>query len=278
MILVTGATGTVGREVVRLLLERDRGAAAVTRNPDAAQLPAGARTVAGDPSRPDSLAELPELDAILISPRAVGRGAAELLKTASAHGARRVVVLSAATVQHPAGHRRFAEEFRAVEDAAEASGLAWTHLRCADFAANSLAWAPQIRAAEAVRAAFGEATTAPVHQLDLAEVAVRALTASEHEGHAYVLTGPQLLSQRDRLQIIGRATGRDLAFHEVPPEGVRRAMLAQGLPEDVPERLLGSLADYAQAPGPQTDTVEQLLGRGALGFDRWARENAAAFG
>ncbi|MFW6691877.1 NAD(P)H-binding protein [Streptomyces sp. MAR4 CNX-425] len=279
MHVIIGASGNVGREAVNLLVEAGEKTVAVTRDPAAAALPDGADVVRGDPSRPDSLTGLPDgIASVLLSPRAAGGAAAGLLALAAARGARRVVVLSAATVVHPAGERRFAEEFRAVEDAARASGLAWTFLRCADFAANALAWAPQIRATGVVRGAHARAATSPIHQRDIAEVAVRALVRDGAAGHAHVLTGPQSLTQHDKVRLIGEAAGRpDLAFEELPPDQVRRAMLAQGLPADVPDRLLGSLADYATAPGPTTGTVRELLGRPARTFASWAAENAAAF-
>lgn len=280
MFVVIGATGTVGREAVNLMVEAGEKVAAVTRDP-AAALPGGAQVVTGDPSRPDSLTAWPDgVEAVLLSPRAVSGAAAELLSLAEARGAQRVVVLSAATVEHPAGHRRFADEFKAVEEAARRSGLQWTFLRCADFASNALAWAPQIRATGVVRGAYGGARTSPIHQRDIAEVAVQALQNSKdaaHAGRAHLLTGPESLDQRDKVRLIGEALGRDLSFQELAPEQVRRAMLAQGLAEDVPERLLGSLADYANTPGPSTDTVEQLLGRPALSFAAWAADNTSAF-
>jgi uncharacterized protein YbjT (DUF2867 family) len=277
MILITGATGTVGREVVAQLLAQGAGVAAVTRDPARASLPAGAEVVTGDPARPQGLgAGLGPIDAVLVSPRAVGGATAELLSLAAAHGAKRAVVLSAATVQFPAGLARFAAEFRAVEDAAQASGLAVTVLRCADFDANALAWAPQVRHGGVVYGAYAGAATSPIHQADIAAVAALAL-AGGHEGHTYVLTGPQSLSQRDKLGLIGEAIGRELSFAEVGPDEVRQAMLGQGLPEEIPDRLLGSLADYARRPGPTTGTVSELLGRPALTFADWAADNAAAF-
>ena len=117
MILVTGATGNVGREVVKLLLESGEEVGAVTRDPDSAAVPAGARVVGGDPSRPTTLTSaLRDVKAVLLSPRAVGHGAAELLSLAGEHGAQRVVLLSAVTVQYPAGEARFAGAFKAAED------------------------------------------------------------------------------------------------------------------------------------------------------------------
>ncbi|MFJ6079884.1 NAD(P)H-binding protein [Streptomyces sp. NPDC092369] len=276
MFVVIGATGIVGRETVGLLRKLGEEVAAVTRNP-AADLPDGVRLVQGDPSKPDSItAWPPDAEAVLLSPRAAGGATAELLALA-ARGARRVVLLSAATVEYPAGHRRFADEFKAAEEAVRESGLQWTFLRCADFQANALAWAPQIRSTGVVRGAYAGAATSPIHQRDIAEVAVRALVDPQHAGRAYVLTGPQSLDQRDKVRLIGEALGRRLAFEEVAPEQVREAMLGQGLPDDVPDRLLGSLAHYAKTPGPTTDTVEQLLGRPGLPFAAWAADNTAAF-
>jgi uncharacterized protein YbjT (DUF2867 family) len=278
MILITGATGTVGRETTRLLLAAGHKVTAVTRDPAAAGLPEGAMVAVGDPSRPQSLAEVwAGVEAILLSPRASGDAAGELLAAAAEHGFRRVVVLSASTVQYPAGEPRFAQGFKAVEDAARSCGLAWTFLRCADFAANALAWAAQIRATGIVRGAYPDAATSPIHQRDIAEVAALALTDPEHAGRSYLLTGPQSLNQPDKAALIGEAIGTPVSFAEVAPEQARAAMLAQGLPTEIPDRLLGSLADYARRPGPTTETVQRLLGRPALSFAAWAAENAAAF-
>ena len=279
MIVVTGATGTIGREVIGILLADHHKVTAITRNPSAARFPSGVTVVHGNPSQP---ATLPDwawhgADAVLVSPRAAGNAAAGLLAAAATAAARRVVVISSLTVQYPAGESRFAQHFRQVEDAARASGLAWTCLRCADFDANALAWAPQIRAAGVVAGAYPEAATSPVHQRDVANVAAQALTVPGQEGKAHVLTGPQSLTQRDKVAIIGRAIGRQLSFSEVSPDQVRSAMLAQGLPAEVPDRLLGSLADYARQPGPTSGTVQELLGRPALTFADWAASNAAAF-
>ncbi|NEB76049.1 NAD(P)H-binding protein [Streptomyces sp. SID14478] len=278
MLMVIGATGSVGREVVDLLLKDGEEVAAVTRDPGRAALPVGVHVVEGDPSAPGGISEWPDgTEAVLLNPRAVGTAAAHFLAHAAAHGVRRVVVLSAATVEHPAGHRRFADQFRAIEQTVRDSGVQWTFLRCADFAANALAWAPQIRATGIVRGAYPSAATSPLHQRDIAEVAVRALREPAHAGRAYLLTGPYSLDQRDKVRLIGEAIERELAFQEVAPEQVRQSLLAQGLPQDVPDRLLGSLADYAKAPGPTTDTVERLLGRPALTFRAWADDNAPAF-
>ncbi len=277
MILITGATGNVGREAVKRLLADGREVVAVTRDPAKAALPAGAGVVGGDPSKPATLTQaLSGVEAILFSPRAVAGAAAEFLALAAEQGVKRVVALSAVTVEYPAGLPRFAEAFKAIEEIAKASGLQWTILRCADFDANTLSWAPQIRSGNVVRGAYADAATSPIHERDIAEVAVQVMD-SEHAGRTYLITGPQSLTQREKVRLVGEAIGEDLSFQELAPEQVRQAMLAQGLPEEIPDRLLGSLADYARQPGPSSVTVEQILGRPALTFATWATEHAAAF-
>lgn len=278
MIVVTGATGTVGRAATRLLLEEGAAVAAVTRDPTRASVPEGARLVGGDPSRPASLTPiLAGAEGILLSTRAVGGAARELLSLAVEHGVKRVVVLSATTVEYPAGDPRFSQHFAVVEEAVEESGVEWVVLRCADFAANSLAWAPQIRSARVVRGAYGNAATSPISERDIAAVAVRALLDPDHVGRSYLLTGPESLTQYDKVRLIGEVIGTELRFEELPPEQVRQGMLAAGLPEDVPDRLLGSLADYAERPGPTSPAVQQVLGRSALTFATWVSDNAHAF-
>jgi len=278
MILVTGATGNVGREVVNLLLSGGEKVVAVTRNPAKAALPDGAHMVGGDPSRPQTLMPaLRGVDVVFISPRALGDATAELLKLAAEQGAQRVVLLSAVTVQDGGGEKRFADAFKAVEDAAKASGLPWTILRSAEYASNNLMWAPQIRSTGKVKGAYGDAANSTIHERDIAAVSALALVDAAHAGHTYVLTGPQSLSQRDRVRLIGEAIGREVSWEEISPQQVRQAMLAQGLPEDVPDSLLGYWSGLVQQPGPSSDTVEQVLGRPALTFAEWAVEHAAAF-
>jgi uncharacterized protein YbjT (DUF2867 family) len=281
MILVTGATGNIGHEVVNLLLDGGEKVVAVTRHPATAALPDGAHVVGSDPSRPQTLTSaLRGVEAVFVSPRALGdvtagAATAELLKLAVEQGAQRVVALSAVTVEYGGGYQHFADAFKAVEDAARASGLQWTILRCTEFDSNSLVWAPQIRATGKVKGAYGEAATSPVHNRDIAAVSARTLVDAAHAGHTYVLTGPQSLTQCDRVRLIGEAIGKQVHWEEISPQQVREAMLAQGVPEDVPDRLLGYLASLDQQPGPSSTGVSQVLGRPALTFAEWAAENAA---
>ncbi|GGV89517.1 NAD(P)H-binding protein [Streptomyces massasporeus] len=279
MILITGASGVVGRQVMNQLVHEGTTVTAVTRGTGDARFPDGVAVVRGDLFHPEWIeAALEGVEALQISPRATGPGLGELLRLAAARGVRRAVLLSATTVEYPAGEARFAARFKHAEELVRNSGLDWTILRLADFAANALAWAPQIRAGDVVRGAYARAATSPLHEADIAGVAVHALRGSLRKEAIHTLTGPQSLDQVEKVRLIGTAIGRALSFQELPPEQVRQGMLAQGLSEEIPARLLGSLADYAERPGPTTSTVEDLLGRPALTFADWAHDNAPAFG
>jgi uncharacterized protein YbjT (DUF2867 family) len=262
MHVVTGATGNVGREIVSLLAAKGEKVTAVTRDP-AAPFPDGTR-VTGELS-------LRGAETVVVSLRAVGEALPALLSQAVGEGVRRIVLLSAITVEYGGGYARFAEAFKAAETAVRGSGLNWTFLRCADFAANSLAWAPQIAATGVVRAAYAQAATSPIHEKDIAEVAVQSLLDPAPSNRAFALTGPESLTQLDRARILG------VPFVEVSPDQVRQAMLAQGLPEDVPDRMLGYLAACLNEPGPTTTIVQELLGRAARTFAEWADDHASAF-
>jgi uncharacterized protein YbjT (DUF2867 family) len=278
MILVTAATGKVGRQLVALLLQKDEKVVAVTRNPSAATLPHDVLLVSGDPSSPATLSSaLRGVRAVFLNPACVGNATADLLSLMARQGVGRVVLLSALTVQYGGGDRRFADQFKAQEEAVKSSGLRWTLLRCSDFAANTLAGATQIRSTGVMRGGFGDATTSPMPERDIAAVGACALLQCEHAGRSYVLTGQQSLSQRDKLHLIGEAIGKQLLWEEISPEQMRRDMLARGLPADVPDRMLGYLADHVQRRDPSPVAVERILGRPALTFAQWAIEHAAAF-
>ncbi len=278
MILVTGATGKVGRALVDLLLADGQKVRGITRNRATAALPGGVDVVVGDPSQPKTLASsLRGVESLFLNPGTLGDAAAELLSLAVEQGVQRVVLLSAVTVEYGGGYCQVAERFKAVEDSVIASGIPWTFLRSADLDANALVWVPQIRSTCVVRGAYGDAATSPIHERDLAAVGAGALLSSAHAGHSYALTGPQSLNQRDKVRLIGEVIGKELSFEEISPEQVRETMKAQGVPPDVPDRMLGYLAECLRNPGPSTANVELLLSRPALTFAEWATDHAAAF-
>ncbi|RCV52916.1 NAD(P)H-binding protein [Marinitenerispora sediminis] len=280
-VLVTGATGNVGRQVVTQLRAEGVPVRALTRDPAAARLPDGVTVLRGDLSDPDSLAGA--LDGVravfLVWPFLTAEAAPPLLERIAAHTSR-LVYLSSAGVQDDAEVQ--ADPINAfhadLERLVRATGLEWTFLRAGGFATNTLQWAEQIRATGVVRAPFGAASRALVHEADIAAVAVRALLDDGHAGAVHVLTGPEPLTQVEQVRLIGTALERPTRFEEQPPHEARADMLATGWPADVVDGILGAHAEMTTgAADLVTDTVQAVTGRPARTFAEWARDHAADF-
>lgn len=282
-ILVTGASGNVGRPLVDLLLAQGAEVRAVTRDPAAAGLPDAVRAVT-----PDSEPE--EIGAVFLNPRTlgtspdpdvVGEAAARLLRTAREHGATRVVAMSALNVDHDAEDQpsRLRGEYnKEVEAAAAASGMEWTALRSGAYAGNALAsWGAQIRAGDVVRGAYPESAWAPLHERDIAAVAAHALLTGDLAGERPVLTGPVSLTQPEMVASIGAAIGRPLKFEPVPPEAAREGMVRAGMPAALADGFVTLQARSYLQHELVSGEVERILGRPGFGFDAWAVEHAKDF-
>ncbi|MEV4474540.1 zinc-binding dehydrogenase [Nonomuraea sp. NPDC049504] len=245
-VLVSGATGTIGRSLVKQV--EDAGA--------------DVRTITRELTDPVALeAALDGVDAMfLLWPFATAEGARELLELV---GARRVVYLSSAAARPS----EIGIERLIAENARE-----WTVLRPHAFAANTLRWAEQVRAG-VVRQPYGDATFSPIHERDVAAVAVRALLGEGHHGAVYTLTGPRPMTQREQARAIGAAIGRPVRWEEEPPEEARTRLVGLGWPEQAVDEMLRALAE----PGPATGTVEEVTGAPASTFETWASEHAADF-
>jgi len=278
MILVTGATGKVGRHVVAGLLDEGAPVRALTRGAPAEGLPADAEIARWDPGEPETLAAaLAGTTAAFINVTAVGGVIAELMATAARAGARRAVMLSSFTVRDN-GVQPYSvgAHHKAVEDAVSASSLASTFLRCGGFAANALAWAPAIRAEGIVRAPYGDAATAPIAERDVAAAAVRVLLDDGHAGARYVLTGRQSLTQAEQARVIGTAIGREVRFEELSADAFRLATAAY-LPAAAAEDMLRYLAEYVGRTAQMSPDLEVITRRPATAFTDWAVEHAASF-
>jgi uncharacterized protein YbjT (DUF2867 family) len=285
MLLVTGATGTIGHPLIDILVNQGAKVRAVTHNPKAANLPAGVEVVEGDLARPATIA--PHLDgvsALFLHPRAVGLAAGELLAAARQRGVRRVVALSATNVDDPLDQqpsRYQGDRNKEVEDAAVASGLAWVSLRANSFAANTLrAWGAQIRAGDVVRGPYANFAEALIHERDLAEVIAHALHSDDlvaRRGRRLELTGPQSLTHQQLVATIGEVLDRPLRYQELPPEAAKQGMIRQGIPEAFVEALMARYAREIGQPAPVTGEVERVLGRPARTYAEWVADHAAAF-
>ncbi|MFB7230718.1 SDR family oxidoreductase [Streptomyces fimicarius] len=269
-ILVTGATGTVGRRVVEQLLERGAHVRALTRDPARAELPAGVDVVRGDLTDPASLE--PALDGVtglhlitfgggLFAPLETGE---EILGLARKAGVRRVTVL------HGGGATP-------MESAVRASGFDWTVVMPVEFMANALEWAPGIRSEGVVREPFVDRLSAMVHESDIGAVAAAALTEDGHGGQEYLVTGPQVLTVRDKAAAIGAARGADVELVELTEEQALESWRGQGMPEDVIAFLIDVYRDTPPEGRTVLDTVEKVTGRPARTFAQWAEEHAEHF-
>lgn len=275
-VLVTGATGRVGRHVVAGLLAAGTPVRAVARDPAAARLPAGTGVVRGDLTDPASLAgHLDGVDAVFLLWPGFSPAGAGPLADVLASRVPRIVYLSAMNVRDdrpPAENGVWGQ----VEDAISRTGAEWTFLRAGGFAANTLGWAEQIRSG-VVRWPYGQAARSLIHERDIAAVAVRALTSGGHAGAKYVLTGPEAVMQADQARIIGEAIGRPVRWQDVPPEEAREHLLPVMGDLAVVDGALRYWASLVSEPEPVTRTVEEVTGVPARSFREWAADHAAGF-
>jgi uncharacterized protein YbjT (DUF2867 family) len=268
-LLVTGATGRVGGQVAAQLAAFPHvRLTALTRHP-AVTVP-GAEMMAGDLTDPSSL-DLSDVDAVfLVFPSVRGDFAARDLIAALAP--RPIVYLSAhgaAATDEPDGSIMGSHGY--LEGLIAAAGP-YTFLRSSGFAANTLAWAPQLRSSDTLRWIFPQARRSLVHEADLAAVAVQALTSSEHQGQAYHLTGPAQLTQAEQLAILGSVLGRSLRFEEVPPD-----QAATLFPAPLAASIVAGQAHFVDHPEPRTDEIARLTGRPPFSYEDWARSASAEF-
>jgi uncharacterized protein YbjT (DUF2867 family) len=279
MIVVTGATGNVGRPLVRALAAAGERLRAVSRNPAGESL-AGVEYRAADLADPESLPEvLAGADALfllLAGDLLSGVPAPEaLLDKAVASGVRRVVALSS----QAAGTRPGAvshEPLRNLERAVRASGLEWTVLRSGGFFTNAYAHAESVRSERMVHAPFGDVGLPFVDPADIADAAAAVLCQDGHGGRTYVLTGPEPSSPRQRAKMIGEAIGAEVGFVELTRGQAREYMLQQ-MPAAVAEGTLGILGEPTEEERQVSPDLETLLGRPGRTFSDWAVRHSAAF-
>jgi uncharacterized protein YbjT (DUF2867 family) len=273
-ILVVGATGNVGGQVLTQLTAAGAQVRALARHSDATALPPQVEVVRGDLTLPETLESCLEgIDTVFLVWPAPSATVAPVLERIAMH-ARRIVFLSAPIktshplFQQPNPSRALVEQ---IERRIETSGLQWTFLRPGMFAGNARHWwVPQLRAGDVVRWPYLAVPTAPIDERDIAAVAVRALCEDGHAGAEYVLTGPQSLSQFEQVTMIGRVLGRSLRIEEISADEARRELL-------IPAMLLDAWAAAIGQPAFVTSTVADITGAPARTFLDWATDHAAEF-
>jgi len=282
-ILVIGATGRVGRQVAAQLPGHLK-VRALVRNPESAHLPPHIEVVRGDLTAPESLlTALRGIEAVFLVWTAPAATIATAIQLMASH-AQRIVLLSS---PHQTAHPLFqqpnplARMHAQMENTIASSGLQWTFLRPGMFSANARDWwAVAIREGSPVRWPYLSAPTAPIDERDIAAIAVRALCPADedttHAGKDYVLTGPQSLTQREQIEIIGRATGRPIRVEELTSDQARRE-LTTIFPAPAVDMLLNAWAASLGQPALVTSTFAELTGARPRTFHQWATDNAAYF-
>ncbi|MBP2334161.1 uncharacterized protein YbjT (DUF2867 family) [Saccharothrix coeruleofusca] len=278
MIVVTGATGNIGKPLTRALAEAGQKVTAVSRH--AAEVPDGVRHVTADLAEPAVLEPLlADAEALFLllsgDMHAPEAKPTDIIGQAVANGVRRVVLLSTlGVVTRPFGRTRVA--MRQLEDTLRESGLEWAVLRPGGFASNALWWAESVRTRRVVAAPFGDIAVPLIDPADIAEVAAACLLEDRHNGGVYELTGPELISPRGQAEAITDALGSPVRFHELTREEAKAGMV-----RTMPGELADDTLDILSSPSPAelrvSPDVERVLGRAPRTFADWAARNVDAF-
>jgi uncharacterized protein YbjT (DUF2867 family) len=279
-ILVTGATGRIGRRVVDRLLAERVPVRALTRRSGESEFPAGVEVVSGDLTVPESLdAGLQGVSAVFLVWTLPFTTAPAVIERLASYVQRLVFLSSPHQTPHPffqqpnpaatlhANMERLISEFR----------LASTMIRPGMFASNAIHWwSAPIKNGELIRWPFAAAETAPIDERDVAAVAARVLCDDGHAGGDYVLTGPESLSQAEQVRIIGDAVGRRLEFHEISADDFR-CETAETWPRPVVDMLLAAWEATMGHAAFVTSAVLDILGSPPRTFAQWAADHAGAF-
>jgi uncharacterized protein YbjT (DUF2867 family) len=269
MIVVAGATGNVGREVVRHLVGAGADVTALVRDPAKVS---GVPAVAGDLTDPPSLASaLTGADALFL----LSGYSPEIFTEARKAGVERVVLMSGGSAETGDRSNAVARYMIETEEALRASGLAWTMVRPRMFMTNALQWVDQIRAG-VVRAPWPDVPNTVVDPADIAAVAATALVSKEHDGREYPVTGPEALRPGERVRILSEVLDREIRYEPQPDDEARAEMTAR-MPVEYVDAFFSFYSDGKLDEATVFPTVEEVTGRPPRAFAEWVRANAGRF-
>src|SRR5258708_17827292 len=274
MILVTGASGTVGKAVLKEVARSGAKPRALHRRADgASKAPAGTSAVIADFAKKDTLAAaVGDVESVYLGCSPVAdlvQLESNMIEASVAAGVRHIVLSSA----HGAGDytKSFPSWHRKVEDKLKGAGISFTILRPNSFHQNVLTYfAPSIRAQGAFYSSMGNARTSFLDVRDIAVVAAKTLAGREHHGKTYELNGPEALTYAELAQNISKHAARAVQYVDIPADAQRKAMLEQGMPEWQVNSLLDLQGYYTSGKGGGVDPLLQTLpGRPPLPIDRF---------
>ncbi|MFG1620927.1 SDR family oxidoreductase [Kribbella sp. NPDC049227] len=274
-ILVTGATGSVGRLLVDELVTAGAPVRALTNHPERAALPDGVEIAHGYLGKPATLpAALAGVDTVYLAP--LPAYVDDFVRCAQDAGVRRVVVLSGEPAEYEAQGDPSTWHYYRIERAIEAGGFEWTFLRPGQFMNNTLDWAESIKTSGVVRTPYAGAVQTPIDLGDIAAVARVVLLDETFTGQKLMMSGPEGLTAPEQVEHIAAAIGRELKYEELTPQAYLDR-LAPLIGLETAQWLLDGFRMMAEHPMTPEPTVPQILGRPALPYREWARANANTF-
>jgi len=281
MILVVGASGHVGTELIDQLAATGHKVRAMTRRPEELRPPPGVEVVRGDATDPSSLPlALAGVErAFLMSAEHTGTAprptqVPRLVEAAVRAGVAHLVLLS--VYSGGTGGDAIADWHARTEDAVTGCGLDWTLLRPGRFMSNALQWAGQIQRGNEINIPFATRPSASIDPADIAAVAAAALTTDGHRGAAYQMSGPEVLTPVEELAVLAELLHRPLRAIEPPLDAVRAAMSRTGMPDSVLDAILARSRDTDEGT-ELLSTVADLLGRPPRPYARWAADHIHLF-
>jgi uncharacterized protein YbjT (DUF2867 family) len=281
MILITGATGNVGRELVKQLSDKGESLRVVTRDAGkVAHLDARIERVIGDMSD-EATADcaVAGVDSIFMFPLITDEDHQSnnvLLERGKKAGVKHVVMLSSMGAKE--SKSKIGELHREKELLVEGSGIPWTFVRPGAFMSNSLQWQPTIKAQGKVFNPIGDGKVAPISPTDIAAAAAVALTSAGHEGKIYMLTGPELLTAHEQVEILSHALGKTIECIDVPVSAAAERMTQSGAPRFLVDGLSVMWEGIKQGHAAvQTEDLERLTGNKGQNFKLWCSQHREDF-